>query len=325
MSKQANPTLIGSFVLGGAALIAAAVLIIASDSLFADRLRYVVYFDGSVSGLSVGSNVMFRGVPVGYVSDVEILADYNAMEFAVPVYVDLDSSIIKRIDNRRSDADELMEELIGAGLRASLDTESFITGQLYIELDFYPDSEPEYRDKMNDFREIPTIATGIQAVLMNAQELVSRLQNEVDIVELGQNLAGTLSGLNELANSSELRSTLAGADALINNRATQNIGVELNQTLGELRVAIASVNDLLTGLEKDIPGVAAALNETLLKAGNLLALAEENLDEDSDLNFRVNKTLREVENAARAIRVLGEYLEQNPNALLTGKPAANGQ
>jgi len=323
MSKQANATLIGSFVLGGVALLVAAVLIIASDSLLSDRLRYVVYFDNSISGLSVGSSVLFRGVPVGYVADVEVLADYESMEFAVPVYVNINPDVIKRADKVARDPDEIMDELIDNGLRASLTTESFITGQLIVELDFYPDTQPRYLSQGDDLREIPSIATGIQAVIKSTRELMEEVQSEVDIVAIARDLASAVAGIDELANSTDLRAALAGANTLINAQPTQQVPGELRKTLADLRQTIASVETVMTGVEGNLPELTQSLNQTLLKATDVLALAERSLGEDTDLSYRVNATLREVENAARSIRILTEYLEQNPSALLTGKPPAD--
>ena len=323
MSKQPNPTLIGSFVLGGAALLVAAVLVIASDSWFSDRLRYVIYFDGSISGLAVGSDVVFRGVPVGYVTDVEVLADYANMQFSVPVNVNINRDVIKRVDEITSDPDTIMDDLIDDGLRASLATGSFITGQLLVELDFYPDTAPQYKGKFNDVPEIPSIATGIQAVINNTQELMEQIQGEVDLVTIAKDIASAIAGIDELVNSTDLRAALAGANNLINAQQTQQVPAELNQTLAELRQAITTVDGVANQLEADLPDIARSLNDTLAKATDVLALAERSIGEDSDLSYRLSGTLREVENAARSVRILTEYLEQNPSALLTGKPTAD--
>jgi paraquat-inducible protein B len=323
VSKQPNPTLIGSFVLGGTALLVAAVLIIASDAWFSDRLRYVIYFDGSINGLAVGSSVVFRGVPVGYVTDVEVLADYSTMEFSVPVYVDINRDVIKRVDEGSRDPDRIMEELIENGLRASLETGSFITGQLIVDLDFHPGTQPRYKGRDNTVPEIPSIATGIQAVIKSTAELMEQIQSEVDIVTIVRDVASTIAGLDELVNSGDLRAALAGANNLINARQTQQVPAELNQTLAELRQAIGAVDAVAGELSTNLPDIAASLNATLAQATDVLALAERSIGEDSDLSYRVSGALREIESAARSVRILTEYLEQNPNALLTGKPPAD--
>lgn len=323
MSKQPNPTLIGSFVLGGAALLVAAVLIVASDSWFSDRLRYVIYFDGSINGLAVGSSVLFRGVPVGYVTDVEVLADYSNMQFSVPVYVDINRDVIKRVDEVTRDPDSVMEELIENGLRASLATGSFITGQLIVELDFHPDSAPQYKSQNDDVPEIPSIATGIQAVINNTQQLMEQIQGEVDIVAIAKDIASAIAGLDELVNSGDLRAALAGANSLINAPQTQQVPAELNQTLAELRQTIGAVDDFARDLDANLPKIASSLNATLAQATDVLALAERSIGEDTDLSYRISGALREIENAARSVRILTEYLEQNPNALLTGKPVTD--
>ena len=64
MSKKANPALVGGFVLGALALAVVAVMIFGSGRLFHQTERYVLYFQGSMTGLNVGSPVVFRGVEV---------------------------------------------------------------------------------------------------------------------------------------------------------------------------------------------------------------------------------------------------------------------
>ncbi len=85
MSKKANPTMVGMFVIGAVALVVAAVLIVAGDTLLQDRRQFVAVFEGSVKGLRVGANVMFRGVRVGYVTDINVVLDEDQDYFFVPV------------------------------------------------------------------------------------------------------------------------------------------------------------------------------------------------------------------------------------------------
>ncbi len=322
MSKQPNPTLIGAFALGGVALLALFVIIIAGDSLFRDRSRHVIYFEGSINGLTTGSSVMFRGVPIGYVTSIEVLADYDNLEFTVPVYVDIVTDSIKtRRNENLGDEDEILELLIDRGLRATLNTESFITGKLLVELDFHPDTEAVYRANDDTYPEIPSITSGIQAVISNAQGFLEELQEEVEIEELMQNIASAIRGIDELANSPDLRASLAGANRLLNSDDTQNLSAELNSTLAALRATAGSVDTAVRNFNGDLPALLASLTAVLDAAEDTLALAEAGIRENGDLAYQVNTTLREVEKAARSLRFLTDYLEQDPGALLRGKQA----
>ena len=320
MSKQASPTLIGSFALGGAALLIVFVLIIAGDSFFSKHDRYVIVFNGSINGLTTGSNVMFRGVPIGFVADIEVVADYSDMTFSVPVYVDINSETIRGTGlSEIGDADSVLQALIDRGLRASLSTESFITGKLLVELDFYPDTEARYRQSEGDFPEIPSIESGIQAVLTSAEEFLARLQQSVNVEDLMNKVESAITGIDQLANSQDLRDGLSGMNQLFTSNETQQLTGELNATLDSLRKTMNSADTTLTGLNENIGGLAGNLNAVLERAEEVLRLAEKGISDNSDLTYRVNTALHEVENAARSIRNLTEYLEQNPSAIIRGK------
>jgi len=217
MSKQANPAAIGSFVLGGLALLVIFVLIIAGGNFLKDERRYVIYFDGTIYGLKVGSNVMFRGVPIGYVSDIDVVSDFQTLEFEVPVYINIIPDSIKTVDPESGLIEDnegtTLGELVKLGLRASLRSESLITGQLYIELDFHPDEPPVYRAKAaDDYPEIPSIPSNIQEVIAKAQRFVSNLQSNIDVPKLAADIARIVAGLDQFVNSDETQRLTAQAN-----------------------------------------------------------------------------------------------------------------
>jgi len=313
MSKKASPALIGSFVLGGAALLVVFVLIIVGDSFFKAERRYVIYFEGTIFGLKTGSNVMFRGVPIGYVSDIDVLADFEDMEFFVPVTVTINPDSIKLLGpdkGLRSQDEADVERLVDMGLRASLASESLITGQLYIEMDFFPDTDVVYRGNDEDYPEIPSVPSGIQEVIANAQVFVAEIQNNLDIPKV----------MGDLTNAIE------GIEKIINSDSTQNLTTELSTTLVAVRASLESVDRVADSLDSvvvdvgdDIVPAVTAFSDALVRAESVLALAETQLRDDSDIAYRVGTTLKEVEAAARAIRILAEELEQEPEALIQGK------
>ena len=324
MSKQPNPTLIGGFALGGIALVVLFVIIITGDALFSERNRYVMYFDGSINGLNVGSNVMFRGVPVGFVSGIEVIADIDDDNidddgFIIPVYVDINSRAIRGTNELSISDDELRAQLIEQGLRASLNTESLLTGQLFVQLDFLPETEAVYRHHDDDLPEIPTVPSGIQALLTGVQNFITELQSTVDLRQLAVNVANTISGLDELANSQDLREGIAGANRLLNSDDTQRISAELNQTLTALRATLSSADSTIAEIRTDAGPLIESLAATLDSAREVLTTAESSLDKQSGLNFQLVSTLRELESAARSLRGLADYLERDPQAILRGR------
>ena len=235
MSKQASPALIGSFVLGGTALLMLFVLIIVGDSFFKDERKYVIYYEGTIYGLKVGSNVMFRGVPIGYVSDIDVLADFEDMEFTVPVTITIQPDSIRAVaDDKsiRAPEEEDISRLIDSGLRATLASESLITGQLYVELDFHPETEIVFRGIDDDIREIPSIPSGIQEVIAKAQSFIAEIQQNLDVPKVMADITSSIEGLN----------------ALINAPATQNLTSEANQTLATIRSTLATIDTVAAEL-----------------------------------------------------------------------------
>ena len=143
MSKPASKTLIGVFVLGALALAVIALVIFGSGKFFERRITYVMYFDGSVKGLNIGSPVVFRGVKIGSVKDIELKADAKDFKVFIPVYVQVEPQKVTVIKGAPGQG-QYIEELIKKGLRAQLEMQSIVTGQLMINVDFFPDKPARF-------------------------------------------------------------------------------------------------------------------------------------------------------------------------------------
>ncbi len=333
MSKQANPTLIGTFVIAALALIAGGVAIFGGSELFQRKTKFVSYFDGSVKGLRVGSNVVFRGVRVGYVTDVSLVVHVEDLGFTIPVtYEVLGESFTVMQGGRVVDQDERgttnLDELIGAGLRAQLGVENFVTGQLQIDLDLRPDQPAVFRGREPLYPEIPSIPSDIQQVVERVQRFVADIQEKVDFEKLGEDLQGVIEGLNRLVNSEDLSESLAGLNRFVNAEDTQQLTASLNTTLGDARAALTDLRALvgtadtqLSALGTELRPAIERLDQTLAAGQQVLENASGQLDADSLTTYEIVNTLKEVQGAARSLRQLTEYLAQHPEALLRGKPA----
>jgi paraquat-inducible protein B len=171
MSKPANKTMIGAFVVGAVVLAVTAVVLFGSGKFFRKTEPWLTFFQGSVKGLNVGSPVVFRGVQIGQVTDIIVGFDPTQLEVLIPVFFEIDPEKFKDIGRRveTSDAD-MHKALISRGLRAQLQIQSLVTGQLLINIDFYPDTPAQligidqFRDKMplEDWWEIPSVSTPLQ-------------------------------------------------------------------------------------------------------------------------------------------------------------------
>lgn len=332
MSKKVHPSVIGGFVVGAVALLATAVALFGGRELFVERNEYVAYFEEGTQGLRVGANVLMNGVRIGYISEIALLVDAQSLNTLTRVKLELlPDTYIQTIDGLP--VAEGMEVSIGhdwlidkAGLRAQLGIESFITGQLLIELSFRPDTLAQLRGVDNEYPEIPTVRSNMQELLDNLQNWMSDLQGGIDIGDIGKRVESILEGIDELANSDDLRDSLTGLNELLNDESMQGLSAAFEKVLADLRVTLNGANRLFRNTEDDIDSLArdlspaiASLTSTLVEAESMLAAARDQLDGTSPQVYQLESTLRELEGAAIAIREFFDYLERNPEALIRGK------
>jgi paraquat-inducible protein B len=338
MSNKSNPAVIGGFVIGAIALLVVAVIIFGGGQLFATKRYLVTYFPGSVKGLRVGSDVLFRGVRVGYVTDIEVVTDPDIDRFSIPVTFQIlpgtftvESDDGKFLPVSVAESRQRVDALIKRGLRTKLETESFVTGQLLIQLDFYPDNEPVFRGENTQHQEIPSMPSDIQQYMQQLQKLAAEINKQVDAEKLVADIQGIMSGLNKLANSPELQGAVAGLDKLVNAGETQalpgnlqNAAKSLTRTMDDTRQVVAKLDKDVGPLIVDARQVLDSLNVALANATGVLQETQLQLGQEGAINFQLVNTLNEVQRAARSLRTLTDYLEQHPEALIRGKSAQKG-
>lgn len=327
MSKKANTALIGLFVIGAITLGIISLIVLGAGKIFSEKSTYVTYFDSSVQGLRPGANVTFRGVRIGQVNTVYVRFDESMLEFDLPVIIEFQEGAIQTIsdeDNKRSDL-EIMEALIERGLRAKLQMESFVTGQLLVDLDFYPDQNAIFRDDHSGYPEIPTIPSDIQVAVESVQKIMRKL-GELPLDEILDNLSTTMEGIDKLVNSPEIRSAIQGVDKLVNSNETQQISARLIHSLDQLDATTSEIQLFVQNMDQQVTPIATevekAINDIQIAIGDMRRIFKEVREgvEDDMIRYELNTTLSELKNAARSFRIFVEYLEKHPEALIQGKP-----
>jgi len=143
MAKPVSKTLIGLFVVGAVLLGVVAVALFGSGKFFTSRPKYVMFFSGSVNGLTVGSAVQFRGVKIGEVTEIKAQFNPDNLSLTIPVYIEIDPQSItqpQQIKNKeKNHNNSIFSELVKHGLKGQLKMKSFVTGQLFVAVDLYPD------------------------------------------------------------------------------------------------------------------------------------------------------------------------------------------
>ena len=335
MSKPSNPTLIGAFLLGALLLLVIAVLLFGGAALFAAKRDLVSYFPGSVKGLRIGSSVALNGVRVGSVKDIRLegeLKSDNSMDMLVQVTMEIQPNSFELMSyGTLLSAEERSKRLtpmqyVDAGIRAQLGTESFVTGQLLVELSFRPDIVPVFRSRQRGGPpEIPTIPGDVEQVVERVQKFFAELSAQVDVEALAKDVQGIASGMNELANSSDLRSLLAGGNRLTNDdlpRLTASLERSLTDLQGatkDARALVRHVDEQVDPLMTDLRPAVRRLETTLEATEQTLQAVSGKLREDSALSLEVRNTLRDVQSMSDAAAVLLRTLDENPEALLRGK------
>ena len=330
MSKKTSPTVIGAFVVGAVVLLAIGVAVFGGAELLAQKQSYVAYFTGNTKGLRVGSNVAMNGVQIGQVSKMALIIDQDNWESMTEVTIEIfPENYIATRDGRilgtGPAATVSHDELINvAGLRATLEAESFVTGQLLVETSFRPDTVAIMRGGDDPpYPEIPTIPSKIQELLAKVQTWIADVSEHFDAEDFAIRIKSIIKGVDELANSEDIRETLAGINSLTNRQATQDLTATLQSALREIQSAAGDAGSLLRNadskLDTDIKPAIANLDAALNEAQQALAAAKVQLSGDSVQAYQLGQALREVEGAARSMREFLDYLERNPEAMLQGK------
>ena len=324
MSKPVNKTIIGIFVVGAIVLIVMAVMLLGSGKFFKHRPKYVTYFKGSVKGLSVGSPVVFRGVKVGTVTEIKMRFDPKTLEMQIPVYVELGEGNLEIVGAderiRGQIIDEKAQELIKRGFRAQLVTQSYVTGQLMIALDFFPDTPVKLVGAEPKYTEIPSIPTTLQ-------EFQERLE-KLPIEETIKDLHNAANGIDKLVNSPEITHILQSAAQGVDDATTliHEVDRQIKPLAIDISKALAEVTDLASETRKKL----GPLSHSLTKASDEAELAfkkaegsfsniEKMTGEGSPLTYRLTKTLKELELTARSLRILTENLDRQPQSVIFGK------
>ena len=332
MSKKANPTVIGVFVVGAVALAIAGLLLFGGGQFFGPKLYFVLYFEDSLKGLNKGAPVMFRGTKVGSVTDIKVVIDGQDESIRVPVYMELDDQGVEVV-NPTVDTigptlgDEMRERafikklVIERGLRAQLEMQSLVTGQLVVQLDFFPKSKinlhQEYKD---EFPEFPTVPSSLK-------EFTRKLE-DLPLKEVLNAALHTIDSLGRILNSPEFQGFISEGKELIVDfrdltkdldRAVPPIIENLDEVLKSTDQLVKNVDRQIKPISSSFQDVASTAKTSLQQAQRTLATFEEVAGKDSQVRYRLSSALKELASAARSVRDLADYLERHPEALLQGK------
>ncbi len=323
MSKRANFFAIGLFVLIAAALAGATVLVFGSGALRKDTITLLATFRGEANGLRPGSPVKAYGVEIGTVTQIMLHTVEASNEIVIPVLFEIDRNRVAALmgeAHQRVDSDAAFQAMRARGLHATLQTQSLVTGMLYIDLAYGMEGEG-YTLTSNRFAgyfSVPTVPTNLELMMRAMDSLVENLGKtdirglvseakavmeeirddlkDIDFAQIGEDVNGLIS---------ELRSTL-------NSEEAEAIGRDFAE-------ALANISDL-SGLLKERSGPTFdRIDASLAQIEDTAQDANVWLDPDSAAYLDLVDTLERIAESARSLRDFIDYLERNPNALITGR------
>lgn len=332
MSKKANPALIGLFTLAALILAAGALVVLGAGKYFESTHKVLLYFEKSVNGLLVGSDVRFGGVRIGRVSSISVIIDTAENRKIIPVVVEIaekDLGVVRRTGGGVLDfsTEEGVRSAVREGLRAGMKQQSLVTGQLYIEFDIVKDV-PGFKyltDKTPPYPVIPTIPTEMDELIsgisdglkkINSLDLEGLMQEirtvistandrleEVDLKEINENLVGITSDIRTITGDEKLKSAIDNLDA----------------TLAELRELTAKANDGIGPALGEFTQMAENLRSSLEKIDKLAVEIRSTGDPRSPMMLNLQNVIKETESASRSLQELTGDLKRNPNTLLRGR------
>jgi paraquat-inducible protein B len=321
MSKKANPTSIGLFIVIGLALGVLGLLLFSSSRLFTHRFECVLYFHGSLNGLSQGAPLKYRGVTIGSVRKVMIHFNQATNDYAMPVLVDIQENLLQeRLEDSNLFKDRTnFETAVARGLRGSLEAESLVTGVLYVGLEFVPNAPPPVFHQLRPlYVEIPTRPTEIQELMQNLARidfkgledrlsaLITKLDSAIGSLNLGEmsgRVTNLLSSVNRVVTSPEITNTLSS----------------IQTTMAEYRLLAEKLNNRVDPLAAGVTNTLAEASQTLAQLRGAVQDLGAMLTPDSPLRNDLSLALEQLAGAAQSISALADFLERHPNSLITGR------
>lgn len=326
---RANPTAIGSFLIGAIILVVAGTAVLAGNTWFTNRTTFVSFFQETVNGLEEGAPVKFQGAPVGHVTKIRIQIDERDKTFQVQVEYDID---IKSLRTQLGTFVELsqqsvLDSQIADGLRAQLQMESIVSGMLYIELAYRKDAKPpELEPRATKWPEIPTtpslmaaLGTGAGSVVAEVVRVlfkVNEMLAAIDVPEINSAVVASAQAVQRLVDAPELRAAL---------KEVPGMTAQLNRTMARVDTLATTANAAIDPMATDLRGATKEMHATLQSLRKTIDETQGLLSTDSGLGFGLEAALVNLKDATNALRQLMTALEQNPDMLLRGKKPTGGR
>jgi paraquat-inducible protein B len=331
MSKPVNPYTIGAFLVGSLVLLIAAILIFGGGQFLKKKSEYVIYFDSALNGLNVGAPVKLQGVQIGTVKEISLELDQKATSITKPVVIEIDPGVVMDSSGQPLQAAATLKQrkqnakrLIEAGLKAQLQTQSLLTGLLYVEFNFHR-YEPLKLTGLNykDLPELPSVPTTEDQLKNTADEILTKFR-QLPIEDIVKDLSATLKEVRDIATSDELKKNRAALTKTLDE--TEKLVVNLNRDLAPLlnnmNNTMTDTRTMMQQFTRDLRPVLISTEKALNTATSVLLESNHTLGSVEALSAPdapLWQSLEALRDAAQSTKDLTDYLERHPDSLIYGK------
>jgi paraquat-inducible protein B len=326
MAKKGSLFAIGVFVTSALALFVVALIILLRGSFFSNMTSVVFYFNGSLNGLDIGSAVKFKGVHIGNVKAIDIVYD-SEEGVTTPVVAEIDTNIFSPLTQllSKGEYDQFYQVQTMNGLAAKLSMESFVTGKLFVELDYYRPSKLRFYGKnRTNLPQIPTIASEVEKFIASADHVLKQF-GQIDFKNISTRLVSILSNLDE-----QLQDVSFGEVFHDVSKAATSIQDFFH--LDNMRTLIERLSVIITDVQQFLSSVSTVMDQFGVSFGiaadGVYRASEQFKDTcghiskvvgpQSDFRESAKDFLLQATKAVQSLRYFLDLLNKTPNALFAG-------
>ncbi|MDR3529068.1 MAG: MlaD family protein [Rhodopila sp.] len=270
----------------------------------------MVYFSSSVRGLGPGSDVVMHGLKVGQVTDVRLTYDLAKEAVLAPVRLEIEPERIVGIGRKVvQNTDEMIQDLVKKGLRATLQSGNLLTGELLVSLEVIPDAPAATVTMQDGAFVFPTTESGGLSGLQASAGDLLRNVNAIPFASIGQSLDVMTKNMSALTNGPQLQQALTA----------------LAGTMSEAQALMKKLDTDMGPALKQLPEITTALQTTLKQTNQLMRSVDTGYGDNTQFHRDLDRLMAQTNDAVRSFQALADLLVQHPEALVRGRTGSASQ
>ncbi|MCP3873721.1 MAG: MCE family protein [Desulfobacteraceae bacterium] len=352
MTQKANYFKLGLFVIIAFGLGAALLIIFGAGEFFKKEMLAETCFNESVQGLSIGSEVKYKGIKIGSVKSITSASQiYKTKSDYVLVIISLEDSI--SMGQTGKSAKERIQFAIKDGLSVRLSFKG-LTGVAYLETDYSVDNPedvldiswtpkniyiPSQRSNMRQFGDALNqilenlAAIDLKGMIKDIKSLLKTLDTKANKFDIETISTLTASLITELKDTNKKISTAIGSDKIKHLLEDAQVSFSelrtivekakdpLDNAINDFQEAAGSTKNLTANLESRLSPKVDSLSSNLDKLMESLAATSGLLENMVWLNSdKIKIIVENLETTSENLKQMSKDLKRYPGRLLFEKP-----